>query len=521
MIEKSDKTIQAHQNKRKNINPPHTYIIIFAILVLAFIFTYLVPVGSYTYHDLEVTIDGETQAKSVIDPNSFQYELDEQGNPKRLGAPIFSDYFVTERTGFFNYIFDGMTSGGAEGTVGVMVFIIIIGGTFGIILRTGAMDQAIYAVIRKTKGKDIFLVPILFTIFSLAGAIFGFNDESIAFCMVTIPLFVGLGYDAVTAIMTTFVASQVGFGTSWMNPFSVGIAQGIAELPLLSATPFRVVLWLIMTLIGVIYTTRYAIKIKKNPEISISYLSDNRYREGYTLDEHDEQKEKTANFNWGHKLVLVVFGLGMAWIIWGVMKNQWYISQMATQFFVIGLTAGIVALIFKLDNFKTLNDIPIAFGKGVEDFASILAVIGMAKGVILLLGGTDLSQPSVMNTLLYYASNILAGASSAISAWGMFVFQCVFNIFVSSATAQAAISMPIMTPLADLLGVNRQIAVLAFQLGDAFTDTINPIGAILMAVIGVGGIDYWSWLKWQAKFATILFVCGSIAMFVAVAINLS
>jgi uncharacterized ion transporter superfamily protein YfcC len=519
MVEKFDMATQTHPKKTKKVNPPHTYIIIFAILLLAFTFTYLVPVGSYTYHDLEVTVNGETQTKSVIDPNSFQYELDEHGNPMRLGAPVFSDYFVTDRTGFFNYVFDGMTSGGAEGTVGVMVFIIIIGGTFGIILRTGAMDQAIYAVIRKTKGKDIFLVPALFIIFSLAGAIFGFNDESIAFCMVTVPLFVTLGYDAVTAIMTTFVASQVGFGTSWMNPFSVGIAQGIAELPLLSATPFRVVLWLIMTFIGVVYTTRYAMKVKKNPEISISYLSDNRYRE--VEGEINEQEKELNTFSMGHKLVLVVFGLGMVWVIWGVMKNQWYISQMATQFFIIGLIAGVVALISKLDNFKTLNDIPIAFGKGVEDFASILAVIGMAKGVILILGGTDLAQPSVMNTLLHYASNILVGVSSTISAWGMFVFQCVFNIFVSSATAQAAISMPIMTPLADLLGVNRQIAVLAFQMGDSFTDTINPIAPILMAVIGVGGIDYWSWLKWQAKFATILFVCGSIAMFIAVAINLS
>jgi uncharacterized ion transporter superfamily protein YfcC len=162
MVEKFDMATQTHPKKTKKVNPPHTYIIIFAILLLAFTFTYLVPVGSYTYHDLEVTVNGETQTKSVIDPNSFQYELDEHGNPMRLGAPVFSDYFVTDRTGFFNYVFDGMTSGGAEGTVGVMVFIIIIGGTFGIILRTGAMDQAIYAVIRKTKGKDIFLVPALF-----------------------------------------------------------------------------------------------------------------------------------------------------------------------------------------------------------------------------------------------------------------------------------------------------------------------------------------------------------------------
>ena len=222
---------------------PDTYIIIFLVVCLAAILTYIIPQGIYETEDITYVVDGVDKTKTVIKDGSFQYVTDEDGNPLKDGIPLFAP---GGETGIFNYLFEGLVSGDKWGSaVGIVAFILVIGGSFGIVLRTGAVESGIMNMIRKTKGKEKLLIPALFCLFSLGGAVFGMGEEALPFLMILLPIVIAMGYDGVTAVLITYVATQIGFGTSWMNPFSVAIAQGIAGVPVFSGAAFRIVLWVV------------------------------------------------------------------------------------------------------------------------------------------------------------------------------------------------------------------------------------------------------------------------------------
>ncbi len=498
----------------KKIKMPDTYIIIFFVVVLASILTYVVPVGKFEMQ--EVTYKTETGAektRKVPIPGSFQYELDENGEELIRGIKFFEP---GGEVGFSNYIFEGVTSGDKWGTaVGIVAFILIVGGAFGIILKTGAVETGIYSMINKSKNSELIMIPVLFILFSLGGAVFGMGEEAIPFAMLIIPIVVGMGYDSVTGILLTYVPTQIGFATSWMNPFSVAVAQGVSGIPVLSGASFRIFMWAFFTIFGVIYTIIYAKNVKKNPESSIAYKTDAYFRDDFKSTENKETK-----FGLGHKLVVLVMVLGMAWVVYGVVKEGYYLPEIATQFVIMGVLSGIIGVIFKLND-MTVNDIATSFRKGAEDLVGAALVVGMAKGIVLILGGTSADTPTVLNTMLNSVANVLGSMPAAFSAWVMYLFQSLFNFFVVSGSGQAALTMPIMAPLADLVGVTRQVAVLAFQLGDGFTNIIVPTSGILMAILGVAKIEWGTWAKYQIKFQLILFALGSVFVLFGVFTNFS
>ncbi|MGL5367471.1 MAG: putative basic amino acid antiporter YfcC, partial [Cetobacterium somerae] len=311
-----------------------------------------------------------------------------------------------------------------------------------------------------------------------------------------------------------YISTQIGFATSWMNPFSVAIAQGVAGVPVLSGAMFRIVMWIFFTSFGIIYTMRYAKKVKANPELSISYETDKFFRDDFKADESED-----LEFKFGHKLVFLTIFLGMSWIIWGVVFHGYYLPEIAAQFTIMGVVSGIIGVIFKLND-MTVNDIAISFRKGAEDLIGAAMVVGMAKGIVLVLGGVDAGTPTVLNTVLNSVAGVLSHLHASISAVAMYFFQSVFNFFVVSGSGQAALTMPIMAPLSDLVGVPRQVAVLAFQLGDGFTNMFVPTSGILMAILGIAKIEWGVWAKLQIKFQGILFLLGSIFMIIGVLIKL-
>ena len=234
--------------------------------------------------------------------------------------------------------------GDKNGTaVGIIAFILVVGGSFGIVLRTGAVDAGIMRVIAITKGREILLIPILITLFSLGGAVFGMGEEALPFVMILAPMFVAMGYDAVVGIVCSYVATQIGFGTSWMNPFSLAVAQGIAGIPVMSGAAFRIALWVFFTGLTIVFTMRYASKIKKNPRLSVAYESDAYYRNEFSAEGREE-----LPFTLGHKLVLLTLLATIVWTIWGVLVKGYYIPEIASQFFVMGFVAGIIGVVFKL-----------------------------------------------------------------------------------------------------------------------------------------------------------------------------
>lgn len=489
---------------------PHTFVIVFFVVVLAAIVTYLVPVGQFQTEEVTYIQNGEEATKTVLIPESFEIVKDEKGDPLREGTSLFES---GGEAGFLNYVFEGLVSGDKWGSaVGVVAFILIIGGAFGIIMKTRAIEEGILSVIDKTKGREILIVPIIFFLFSLGGAVFGMGEEAIAFAMILVPLMVALGYDAITGVMITYVATQIGFATSWMNPFGVAIAQGVSDVPVLSGTPFRMGMWAIFTLIGIIYTWRYAVSIKKDPLKSVSYESDNYFR-------NDMKMEKLkVQFTTAHGLVLLTIATGIAWIVWGVVEHAYYIPEIASQFFTIGLVAGLIAVIFKLNNMK-VDDIAEGFINGAKDLLPAALVVGMAKGIVIILGGDSPDAPSVLNTMLYGAGQVIGDFPAGMSAWFMYLFQSIFNFFVVSGSGQAALTMPLMAPLADIAGVSRQVAVLAFQLGDGLTNIFVPTSAALLGTLGAARLDWGTWAKFIIRFLLLLMAVSSMFVIGAVLIG--
>ena len=265
------------ESLNKGFSVPDTYIIIFFVVCLAALLTYLIPQGIYETEDITYMMDGVEKTRTVIKDGSFQYVLDEAGESVKQGISLFA---AGGGVGLFNYLFEGLVSGDKWGSaVGIIAFILVIGGAFGVVLRTGAVESGIMNMIQKTNGKEKLLIPALFFLFSLGGAVFGMGEEALPFLMILVPIVIAMGYDGVTAVLITYVATQIGFGTSWMNPFSVAIAQGIAGVPVFSGATFRIVLWIFFTALGAVMTMLYANKIKKDPTHSVSYESDAYFRE--------------------------------------------------------------------------------------------------------------------------------------------------------------------------------------------------------------------------------------------------
>lgn len=559
---------------------PHTYVIIFGVVILAWILTFLIPAGKFSTEEVAYKdANGETSTRTVLRQDTFRYdyaldkgfvydqledlandsaELDELGIAKAdveavlaegennlsqsqldelsltddvlydmYGDKIYDTSKKLHKTakvwgtddfggfGFLNFVFEGLVSGDKYGSaVGIAALILVVGGAFGIIMRTGAIDAGIYAFISKTKGLERLAIPLLFFAFSFGGATFGMAEEVIPFSMVMVPFVIALGYDSIVAVTVTYVASQVGNAASWMSPFSVAVAQGIAGVPVLSGATFRLIMWFVITALSAGYLSLYAERIRKNPLKSEVYDSDEYFRTHI-----EKTAEEQKPFLLGHKLILVEMLVVLIWIVWGVTQKGYYIPEIASQFFVMGLAAGIIAVIFKLDDMG-INDIAKSFQSGAADLAGTAIVVGMAKGILLVLGGSEPTMPSALNTILHSIGNLLNGVPAIIGAWAMYLFQSLFNLVVTSNSGQAALTMPIMAPLADLVGVSRQIAVLAYQLGAGFVDAFTPVSASLIGVLGVARIEWAKWAKFQIKMQGFFFILGTIFIAIAVAIGL-
>ena len=561
------------------VTTPHTYVIIFIVVILAWLLTFLVPAGKFSTTEVQYKdANGETATRTVLEDGTFRYDypLDQEfvydkleelkKDPQELkelevpeagldeviaagenkltqetldeisltddtlyklyGEDIYNKSEKIHKTakiwgtddfggfGFLNFIFEGLVSGDKYGSaVGIVALILVVGGAFGIIMKTGAIDAGIYAFISKTRGMEKLAIPLLFFAFSLGGATFGMAEEVIPFSMVMVPFVIALGYDSIVAVTVTYVASQVGNAASWMSPFSVAVAQGIAGIPVLSGANFRLIMWFVITGLSATYLMIYAEKIRKNPAKSIVYDSDAHFRTSI-----EKTAEEQKPFLLGHKIILLEMVAVLIWIIWGVTKKGYYIPEIASQFFVMGFVSGVTAVIFKLG--MGWNDIAKSFQAGAADLAGTAIVVGMAKGILLVLGGSDANVPSALNTILHSIGTLLTGVPSMIGAWIMYIFQSLFNLVVTSNSGQAALTMPIMAPLADLVHVPRQIAVLAFQLGAGFVDAFTPVSASLIGVLGVARIEWAKWAKFQIKMQGFFFLLGTIFIMIAVAIGL-
>ena len=475
-----------------------TFLILLGFAVLAFVASWLVPKGVF-----DVVASAASGARPTIDPASFRLVPDAQAG----GAPLFG---AGGEIGFLNFLFEGLVTGDRNAaTVGLMAFLLIVGGAFGIVMKTGALERALRRLMAQGEAGKTWLIPLLFVLFSLGGAVFGMGEEAVVFVLILAPVLVRTGYDSLTAVVVTYVATQVGFATSWMNPFSLVIAQGIAGVPILSGMGLRLVMWGVFTLAAAAIAWRYAEWIKARPERSLTHALDTTlYR---TPDELSTVQETVRREDW---LILAMVAVVIVWVAWGVTSQGYFLAEIAGQFLALGLVVGILALAFRSPG-VTANGLSEAFRDGAMQMTPAVIVVAIAKGIVLLMGGDDPTRPSVINTLLDTVGAWASVLPDWGSALGMLGFQSVLNLFVASGSGQAALTMPLMAPLGDISGVTRQTTVLAFQLGDGLTNIVCPASAALMGSLAAARIGWATWLRFIWK--PVLALLALAAVFVVVA----
>ena len=455
---------------------PNTFVLLFSLLALIALATWIVPGGAY---DTQL-VDG----KKLIVPDSFHYvSANPQGLVALMMAPI---------------------KGFVEAAL-IIGFVLIVGGAFAVLQKTEAVDSMIKSVARAHTHSAfvrVAIIPVFVTLFSLGGATFGMAEEAIPFVLIFIPLALALKYDSIVGVAIPFIGSQVGFASAFLNPFNVGVAQGIAGVPLFSGIGYRLIVWAIATTVTIAFLMWYAARIKRQPALSPTFEMDELKRANL----HMAGFENFAGMTGAHKLVLAIFVAALGAMIFGVVKFGWYIEEIAALFLVMALLVGVVGRL-NADSFVA------AFMQGARDLVTTALVIALAKATVILM-----RDAHIIDTMLHALTPFVQSASPIIAAQKMFVIQSVVNFFIHSGTGQAALTMPIMAPLADLVGVSRQTAILAFQFGELTTPMI-PTSGITVGVLALAGIPFGRWVRWILPLQAIYFVMALALLAVPSLIN--
>ncbi|MDK8502364.1 Na+/H+ antiporter NhaC family protein [Aerococcus sp. UMB1112A] len=450
----------------RELRVPHTYVLLFAFIVIAALMSWVVPAGEFA----RTMVDG----REVIDPNSFRYVAQQpQG------------------------IFDILKSlpAGFERSQHISYFLFIVGGAFGVMNQTGAIEAALSRLVHALRGKETLVIPSVLLIMGIAGSTIGLSEETILFIALGVTLARGMGYDALVGVGMIGLGAGLGFTSGFMNPFSVGVAQSIADLPLFSGIGLRLVLFAVVWLSTTVYLMRYAKKVKADPSQSIVYEEEQAAK----AEEASEGKtSETLAFTRRQQIIAAIFVLSFVVIAVGVIGYGWYITEIGA-----GILAGMVGGL-------KAGQIADGFIEGAKDMVYAALIVGLAQSLIVIL-----EDGMIIDTLIHAMSDAIANLPSVLSAVGIYVVQVIINFFISSGSGQAAVTMPIIVPLADALGVTRQTAVLCYQLGNGFLDSIMPMSGILMAQLAIAKIPYSKWVKFAMPLMLIWLLIGLVFVIAA------
>ncbi len=366
---------------------PDTLVIIFFVAILTSLATWVVPVGMFDSQEVQYQVDGQTKTRKVVDPHSFRILTNEAGEPEYHRVQLFTT--GDERPGLMNFPFEGLTSGLKYGTaVGIIMFMLVIGGAFGIVMRTGTIDNGILALIRHTRGNELLFIPALFILFSLGGAVFGMGEEAVAFAIIIAPLMVRLGYDSITTVSFGDLYCHANRFCQFVDkPVLCGRCSGDCR----RSGAF----WLRVAHRGVGYRhydwpdLYHGVRLTSEKRCFLSRVheSDRFFRE-------KQADVEQRPFTFGDWLVLIVLTAVMVWVIWGVIVNAWFIPEIASQFFTMGLVIGIIGVVFRL-NGMTVNTMASSFTEGARMMIAPALLVGFAKGILLLVGNGEAGNASV------------------------------------------------------------------------------------------------------------------------------
>jgi len=456
----------------RGLKMPHTLVIVGALVALVLVLSWVIPSGEFVKVE-KVLSTGKTMLVPVA--GSFHVIPKHYLGPETLLlAPI-----------------KGFIDGGT-----LIAFLLIIGGSFCVFQETGAVEFGIKRLVRSISRKpalEFLFIPVLMIVFSLAGAIFGMAEELIPFVAIFIPMSRALGYDSLVGVAIPFLGSAAGFACAFFNPFTVGVAQGIAGVPVYSGLGYRIVAWVVVMIVVITYVMLYARKVKKNPECSpVRDIDLERERV-----EHHAGAEESWDLR--HILALVTFALAMVLLVFGVLKYKWYMEAIAALFLAMGVVIGLLSRMGP-------STIARHFVSGAKDMVGVVFIVASARALLVIA-----NDAKIMDTILYYGSNVIQVLPKGITAQVMFLVQCVINFFIHSGTAQAALTMPIMAPLSDLVGITRQTCVYSFELCELVVP-ILPTSAVAMGVLGAAKIPWERWAKWFLPLMLILVVLACLLL---------
>lgn len=466
----------AKAKAKKPFKMPHTLVIIFAIILAAIVMTWIIPAGEYA------RIEDPITGKKLIDPTTFQYVTNTPINPLRI----------------MEYVTAGFVK-----QVDLILVILFAGAGFHMVTESGTLQASVAKTARKFSNRLYLFIPILTLVFTLIATSQGVN-LFIPFVPITLMLSYALGLDSIVGVAIILLGGAVGFATGTLQISTTLLAQEIAGLAPYSGIGFRALCLVIFYIITNAYLIRYAMKVQKNPTLSPMY----------DLDQENEMKasadlDSFGSMNWRRWAILATLVVTLGIIVYGGLKLDWKFEEFAPMFLWMAVIVGI------LDK-KSASQIAKGIIAGCKTMLGAAIIIGMARSIALIL-----TDGGIIDTIVHFLAGTLNVVPSFLQAPVMFLINLIINCFVTSGSGQAAVVMPLFLPVADLVGMTRQTAILAFNFGDGFCNYVLPTSTALMGLLGAANVPYDRWMKFMWKLFLIWVVAGSVLVSIAQFIHLA
>ncbi len=457
---------------------PHTYAIISAVIIIACILTWVIPSGTFEYETMVI-------------------------NGVERSVPIEGSFHFIEKTAESKVGFMGFLTSFQDGIIynsDLMALIFIVSGAFYVIVKTGAFHALIASTLRKFNGQDKLLLAICFAIFAAGGTLFGMLNEFNGFYPLFVGLAIALGYDAIFGMAIMTLGMDIGFAVGIMNPYTVVVGQSIAGLPIYSGAWYRCICLVVLATLALFWTFRYGNKVRKDPSKSIMRGIESKY--AFDKAELDQYQMTTKN-----KLIIGEVAIGIAVLMYGFLKLDWGTTELTGVFILLSFIAAMI-------DRQTVSEFCDEFLTGCENVVFGALIVGVAAAILMVL-----EKGMIVDTIIFYAGNAMTHVPTALAAEAMLILQTFINFFIPSGSGQAATIMPIMAPIADMVGLSRQVAVLAYQFGDGLSNTLWPTCGIMVSC-GLAGVPIDRWWKFFLPLFGLMFVAVSVLLAIAVAIGL-
>jgi uncharacterized ion transporter superfamily protein YfcC len=474
----TDQSTAAPAEKRRRFTLPSAYTILFALIVVMAIATWVIPAGAY-----KLDKDGAPL------PGTYR-EVD--GDPQRilidsLTAPINGLYGIEDAKGTISYY----NSGALFGAIDVALFIIVIGGFLGVTMRTGAIQAGISGLVARLRGRERWMIPILMMVFALGGSTYGMAEESLAFYSLVIAVMIAAGYDSLTGAAVVLLGCGIGTLGSTINPFATGIASGFAGVSISDGLVSRLIILVAGLALGIFFVLRYADRVKRDPDRSV-------VREMRAANEAhfavQQETATTAMMSGRQKAILATFGLAFGLMMYGVIPWEdmgigvptlwWWFPEMTALFILFSVIIGLIGRLSE-------GELTDAFVEGARDLLGVALIIGIARGITVVM-----NNGGITDTVLHWAEIAVDGVGEVGFSVVVFLLFLPLSFLIPSSSGLATVSMPIMSPLADFVGVPAELVVTAFQSASGLMNLFIPTSAVVMGGLAIARVPYGTYLRW-------------------------